>query len=77
MLETWFLTVPSLTTRLSISGGSFTSMASGGGSSVLGKPVQITLQTIGDTDALNQFSLELEQKLKVVPIYTLTTSFWG
>ena len=52
---------------LSISGGSFTSMASGGGSSVLGKPVQITLQTIGDTDALNQFSLELEQKLKAVP----------
>lgn len=52
---------------LSISGGSFTSMASGGGSSVLGKPVQITLQTIGDTDALNQYSLELEQKLKAVP----------
>ena len=51
---------------LSISGGSFTSMASGG-SSILGKPVQITLQTIGDAGTLNQFSLELEQKLKAVP----------
>ena len=51
---------------LSISGGSFTAMASGG-TSVLGKPIQITLQTIGDADALNQFSLELEEKLKTVP----------
>jgi HAE1 family hydrophobic/amphiphilic exporter-1 len=51
---------------LSISGGSFTSMASGG-TSILGKPIQITLQTIGDAGALNQFSLELEQKLKTVP----------
>jgi HAE1 family hydrophobic/amphiphilic exporter-1 len=51
---------------LSISGGSFTSMASGG-TNVLGKPVQITLKTIGDPDALNQFSTELAQKLKTVP----------
>ena len=51
---------------LSISGGSFTAMASGG-SSIMGKPVQITLQTIGDADTLNQFSVELEQKLKTVP----------
>jgi hydrophobic/amphiphilic exporter-1 (mainly G- bacteria), HAE1 family len=51
---------------LSISGGSFTSMAAGG-TSVLGKPVQITLQTVGDAEALNQFSVELEQKLKAVP----------
>lgn len=51
---------------LSIAGGSFTAMASGG-TSILGKPIQITLQTIGDPDALNQFSLELEQKLKTVP----------
>lgn len=51
---------------LSISGGSFTSMASGG-ASVLGKPVQITLQTIDDAETLNRFSVELEQKLKAVP----------
>ena len=51
---------------LSISGGSFTAMASGG-TSVLGKPIQITLQTIGDADELNQFSLELEEKFKAVP----------
>lgn len=51
---------------LSIMGGSFIAMASGG-NSILGKPVQITLQTIGDADDLNQFSLELEQKLKAVP----------
>jgi len=51
---------------LSISGGSFTAMASGG-TSILGKPIQITLQTIGDAGELNQFSLELEEKLKTVP----------
>ncbi len=51
---------------LSISGGSFMSMAAGG-TGVMGKPIQITLQTVGDGEALNQFSVELEQKLKAVP----------
>ncbi len=51
---------------LSISGGSFTAMASGG-TSVLGKPIQITLQTVGDAAALNRFSLELAEQLKAVP----------
>lgn len=50
---------------LSISGGSFTSMASGG-TNVMGKPVQITLKTIGDADVLDQYSLELAQKLKTI-----------
>ncbi len=51
---------------LSISGGSFVAMAAGG-TSILGKPIQITMQTVGDGDALNQFSLELKEKLKAVP----------
>ena len=51
---------------LSISGGSFTAMASGG-TSVMGKPVQLTLKTVGDADTLNQYSVELAQKLKAVP----------
>ena len=51
---------------LSISGGSFTSMTAGG-NSVMGKPIQITLQTIGDADALNQFGLDLTERLKQVP----------
>ena len=51
---------------LSISSGSFTSMGSGG-SSVLGMPVQITLQTIGDTDALNTFAVGLADRLKEIP----------
>ncbi|MCX6030443.1 MAG: efflux RND transporter permease subunit [Chloroflexi bacterium] len=51
---------------LSISGGSFISMVAGG-NSIMGKPVQITLQTVGDAEALNQFSVKLEEKLKAVP----------
>ena len=51
---------------LSISSGSFTSMG-GGSSSVLGMPVQITLQTIGDTDALNTFAVGLADRLKEIP----------
>ncbi len=51
---------------LSISGGSFTSMTAGG-NSVMGKPIQITLQTIGDADTLNQFGLDLTERLKQVP----------
>lgn len=51
---------------LSISGGSFIAMAAGG-NSVMGKPIQITMQTVGDGDALNQFSIELKEKLKTVP----------
>ncbi len=51
---------------LSISGGSFVSMATGG-SGVMGKPIQVTLQTVGDADALDQFSLDLKEKLKTVP----------
>lgn len=51
---------------LSISGGSFVSMASGG-SSILGKPIQITLQTVGDSEELNLFSIELAERLKAVP----------
>jgi HAE1 family hydrophobic/amphiphilic exporter-1 len=51
---------------ISFSGTSFTSMSSGG-SGVMGKPVQITLQTIGDTDALNEFSTGLAAQLKTVP----------
>lgn len=51
---------------LSISGGSFVSMAAGG-TGVMGKPIQVTLQTVGSAEALNQFGLELEEKLKTVP----------
>ena len=51
---------------LSISGGSFTSMG-GSGASVLGMPVQITLQTIGDEKELNQFAVGLSDKLEQVP----------
>ena len=51
---------------LSISSGSFTSMG-GGGASVLGMPVQVTLKTIGDTDELNTFAVGLADKLKTIP----------
>ncbi len=51
---------------LSISGGSFVSMASGG-SSILGKPIQLTLQTVGDDAALNAFGVALAERLKSVP----------
>jgi HAE1 family hydrophobic/amphiphilic exporter-1 len=51
---------------LSISGGSFTSMTAAG-SSVMGRPVQITLQTVGDANELNKFSVDLAQRLKAVP----------
>ena len=51
---------------ISISGGSFTSMTSGG-TSVMGKPIQITLQTIGDADSLNRFGLDLAERLRKVP----------
>ena len=61
--RTEFADVPGLT----ISGSNFSSMASGGGSSLLGMPVQITLQTIGGTDELNQFGVELADRLKSVP----------
>jgi hydrophobic/amphiphilic exporter-1 (mainly G- bacteria), HAE1 family len=54
------------TRGLSISGGSFTSMAAGG-SGAMGKPVQVTLQTIGDPEVLNQYSLDLAERLKTVP----------
>ncbi|MEA3334533.1 MAG: efflux RND transporter permease subunit [Chloroflexota bacterium] len=60
--RTEFAEVPGL----SISGGDFMSMM-GGGTSVLGKPVQIILQTIGDPDELNQFSVGLAEQLKQVP----------
>jgi HAE1 family hydrophobic/amphiphilic exporter-1 len=52
--------------RLSFSGTSFTSMSSGG-AGVMGQPVQITLQTIGDPAALNEFSVGLAEQLKAVP----------
>ncbi len=51
---------------LSISGGSFVSMAAGG-TGVMGKPIQVTLKTVGDADALDQFSVALKEKLKTVP----------
>jgi HAE1 family hydrophobic/amphiphilic exporter-1 len=57
-----FADVPGLT----ISGGSFTSMGTGG-TSVLGMPVQITLQTIADPDELNRFAVGLAERLKQVP----------
>ena len=60
---------------LSISGGSFVSMAAGG-TGVMGKPIQVTLQTVGDADELNQFTIELEEKLKAVPgLVDLETSY--
>jgi HAE1 family hydrophobic/amphiphilic exporter-1 len=60
---------------LSISGGSFVSMAAGG-TGVMGKPIQVTLQTVGDADELNQFTVELEEKLKAVPgLVDLETSY--
>lgn len=45
----------------SISGGSAAA------SSVLGKPVQVTLQTVGNADELNQFALKLAELLRQVP----------
>ena len=38
-----------------------------GGTALLGKPVQITLQTVGDADTLNAFSVDLTERLKQVP----------
>lgn len=55
--------VPGLTIDLP----TFTSMASGGSSSVMGRPVQITLQTVGDLDELNTFAVGLAEQLKQVP----------
>jgi HAE1 family hydrophobic/amphiphilic exporter-1 len=56
--------VPGLTINMP----TFTSMAAGGGSSsVLGRPVQISLQTIGSADELNEFALDLAEQLKQVP----------
>jgi len=53
---------------LSIDASSFASMVGGGAaSSILGKPVQVTLQTIGDPDELNQFALDLAAQLEKVP----------
>jgi HAE1 family hydrophobic/amphiphilic exporter-1 len=53
---------------LSFNPPSFTSMASGGASSgMLGRPVQLTLQTIGDPDELNRFALQMAEQLKQVP----------
>ncbi len=53
---------------LTISLDTFTSMAAGGGgSSMMGRPVQITLQTVGDPDELNAFALSLAEQLKQVP----------
>ncbi len=51
---------------LAISGGSFTSMG-GGGASILGMPVQVTMQTIGDPEELNRFAVGLAERLKEVP----------
>ncbi len=52
---------------LMITPPTFTSTASGGSSTVMGRPIQITLKTTGDPDELNQFALELAEKLKQVP----------
>jgi len=53
---------------LTISPPTFISMAAGGAaSSIYGRPIQITLQTVGNADELNQFALDLAEKLKQVP----------
>ena len=48
---------------------SFASASVGGSAaaSVMGKPVQVTLQTVGDPEELNQFALDLVEHLKSVP----------
>ena len=52
---------------LTINLPTFTSMASGGSSNVMGRPVQITLQTVGSPDELNAYALKLAEQLKQVP----------
>ncbi len=42
-------------------------MASGGSTSVMGRPVQITLQTVGSADELNEYALRVAEQLKQVP----------
>ncbi len=55
--------IPGLTINLP----TFTSMASGGSTSVMGRPVQITLQTVGSPDELNEYALKVAEQLKQVP----------
>ena len=55
--------IPGLTINLP----TFTSMASGGSTSVMGRPVQITLQTVGSADELNEYALKLAEQLEQVP----------
>ncbi len=54
---------------LSINPPSFGSMAGGSAaaSSILGKSVQVTLQTVGSPEELNQFALSLASRLREVP----------
>ncbi len=52
---------------LTITPPTFTSMAAGGSTSVLGRPIQITLQTVGSAEELNQFALAAAEQLKTVP----------
>ncbi len=53
---------------LSFNPPSFTSMASGGSSSgMMGRPIQMTLQTIGDPDELNRFAVKMAGELEKVP----------
>lgn len=52
---------------LTITPPTFTSMAAGGSTSVLGRPIQITLQTVGSAEELNRFALEAAERLKQVP----------
>jgi HAE1 family hydrophobic/amphiphilic exporter-1 len=53
---------------LSFNPPSFTGMASGGASSgMMGRPIQLTLQTIGDPAELNQFAVQMAEQLQQIP----------